>query len=137
MLSDSPVRALLTSPRRLEILRLTWDGERQAGDIRRSMPDVTWGAVSLQIGSLVAAGLLDGRVAGRERFYRANRERLAPIAQLLEDTWNDALWRLKLAAELEATRRGPRPRPVRRARQRPKPDNRKREKNASKKRSPR
>ena len=113
MLSDSPVRALLTSPRRLEIVRLTWAGERQAGDIRRAMPDVTWGAVSLQIGSLVAAGLLEARVAGRERFYRANREKLAPIAELLEQTWNDALWRLKLAAELEATRRGPRPRPPR------------------------
>ena len=113
MLSDSPVRALLTSPRRLEILRLTWVGERQAGDIRRAMPDVTWGAVSLQIGSLVAAGLLEARVAGRERFYRASREKLAPIADLLEQTWNDALWRLKLAAEFEATRRGPRSRPSR------------------------
>lgn len=125
MLSDSPVRALLTSPRRLEIVRLTWDGERRAGDIRRAMPDVTWGAVSLQIGNLVAAGLLDARVAGRERFYRANRERLAPIAQLLEDTWNDALWRLKLAAELEATRRGPRPRPARRPHKRRRSSNRK------------
>jgi len=129
VLSDSAVRSLLTSPRRLEIVRLTWDGERQAGDIRRAMPDVTWGAVSMQIGNLVAAGLLDARVAGRERFYRANREKLAPIAQLLEDTWNDALWRLKLAAELEATRRGPRQRPVRRQRPKsktPKPKNKKR-----------
>ena len=125
MLSDSPVRVLLTSPRRLEILRLTWDAERQAGDIRRAMPDVTWGAVSLQIGSLVAAGFLDARVAGRERFYRANREKLAPIAQLLADTWNDALWRLTLAAELEATRRGPRPQPARPPRQRRKSDTRK------------
>ena len=119
MLSDSPVRALLASPRRLEILRLTWEGERQAGDIRRAMPDVTWGAVSLQIGSLVAAGLLEARVAGRERFYRANREKLAPLADLLEQTWNNALWRLKLAAEFEATRRGPRPRPPRRKKARP------------------
>jgi DNA-binding transcriptional ArsR family regulator len=78
------------------------------------MPDVTWGAVSLQIRSLVEAGVLDARVAGRERFYRANREKLAPIAELLEQTWNDALWRLKLAAELDATRRGPRPQPSRR-----------------------
>ena len=124
MLSDSPVRALLTSPRRLEILRLTWAGERQAGDIRRAMPDVTWGAVSLQIGSLVAAGLLEARVAGRERFYRANREKLAPIAELLEQTWNDALWRLKLAAELEATRRGPRPRKIPRKKPRPEPTSR-------------
>jgi len=126
VLADSPVRALLASPRRLEILRLTWEGERQAGEIRRAMPDVTWGAVSLQIGSLVAAGLLDARVAGRERFYQANREKLAPIAELLEQTWNDALWRLKLAAELEATRRGPRPRPRRRKNARPAPTSRKR-----------
>ena len=126
MLSDSPVRALLASPRRLEILRLTWDGERQAGDIRRAMPDVTWGAVSLQLGSLVAAGLLDARVSGRERFYRANRERLEPVAALLEQTWNNALWRLKLAAELEAARRGPRPRAPRRKKARPAPTSRKR-----------
>jgi DNA-binding transcriptional ArsR family regulator len=126
VLSDSPVRALLTSPRRLEILRLTWDAERQAGDIRRAMPDVTWGAVSLQIGSLVAAGLLDARVSGRERFYRANREKLAPLATLLEQTWNNALWRLKLAAELEATRRGPRPKPRRRKNTQPAPTSRKR-----------
>ncbi len=126
MLSDSPVLALLASPRRLEILRLTWDGERQAGDIRRAMPDVTWGAVSLQIGALVAAGLLDARVTGRERFYRANREKLEPIAALLEQTWNNALWRLKLAAELEATRRGPRPRPPGRKKPRPSPTSRKR-----------
>jgi DNA-binding transcriptional ArsR family regulator len=126
VLSDSPVRALLASPRRLEILRLTWDGERQAGDIRRAMPDVTWGAVSLQIGSLVAAGLLDARLSGRERFYRANRERLAPLAALLEETWNNALWSLKLAAEFEATRRGPRPRSPRRKNARPGPTSRKR-----------
>ena len=126
MLSDSPVLALLASPRRLEILRLTWEGERQAGDIRRAMPDVTWGAVSLQIGTLVAAGLLDARVSGRERFYRANREKLEPIAALLEQTWNNALWRLKLAAELEAARRGPRPQPPRRKKARPAPTSRKR-----------
>ena len=126
MLSDSPFLALLASPRRLEILRLTWEGERQAGDIRRAMPDVTWGAVSLQIGTLVAAGLLDARVSGRERFYRANRGKLEPIAALLEQTWNNALWRLKLAAELEAARRGPRPRPPRRKKARPAPTSRKR-----------
>ena len=110
MLSASPVRSLLASPRRLEILRLTWDKERQAGEIRRAMPDVTWGAVSLQIKALVAAGLLTSRAAGRARFYRADRQALAPLAAILEETWNDALWRLKLVAEFAATRRGPRPR---------------------------
>src|SRR5439155_7197383 len=56
------------------------------------------------------AGLLEARVEGRRRYYRADRRRLASVSDLLERMWNDALWRLKLAAELEATRRGPRPR---------------------------
>jgi DNA-binding transcriptional ArsR family regulator len=107
---DSAVRATLASPRRLEILRLTWEEERQAGEIRRAMPDVTWGAVSLQLRALADAGLLETRSAGRCRFYRADRRKLAPVRDLLEHMWGDALWRLKLAAELDATRRGPRPR---------------------------
>ena len=86
------------------------------------MPDVTWGAVSLQIGSLVAAGLLEARVAGRERYYKANREKLAPLAELLEQTWNQALWRLTLAAEFEASRRGPKPRPRQARRKKYPPD---------------
>jgi DNA-binding transcriptional ArsR family regulator len=119
VLADPPFRAALLSARRLEILRLTWLEERQAGDIRRAMPDVTWGAVSLQIRSLVDAGLLESRSSGRERFYRADRTKLASVADLLERTWADALWRLKLAAELEASRRGPRPaRPSTRTRRR-------------------
>ena len=32
--------AAIASPRRREILRLIWDEERSAGDIRRAMPDV-------------------------------------------------------------------------------------------------
>ncbi len=77
------------------------------------MPEVSWGAVSLQLKSLVDAGLLDTRIDehdGRRRFYQANRARLAGVADMLERMWADALWRLKLAAELEASRRGPRPR---------------------------
>jgi hypothetical protein len=30
------------------------------------------------------------------------------MAKVLERMWDDSLWRLKLAAELEQTRRGPR-----------------------------
>lgn len=116
MLPDGTVLAVMASPRRLEILRMTWQGECQAGVIRRAMPDVTWGAVSLQIRVLVDAGLLETRVAGRERFYSANRARLASVADILERMWADALWRLKLTAELEAKRRGPKPRRRRHAR---------------------
>jgi hypothetical protein len=38
------------------------------------------------------------------------REALGPVAAILEAMWNDALWQLKLKAELEEARRGPRPR---------------------------
>jgi DNA-binding transcriptional ArsR family regulator len=100
----------LASPRRREILRLVWSQEQTAGAIHRAMPDVTFGAVSLQLRSLADAGLVDVRSAQRNRFYRARREALGPAAEILERMWDDALWKLKLAAELEETRRGPKPR---------------------------
>ena len=108
----------VASPRRQEILRLVWDRERSAGDIRSAMPDVTFGAVSLQLRVLSDAGLLESRAEGRRRFYMARRDRLNEVAPMLERMWDDALWRLKLEAELEHTRRGPAPRARRRARKR-------------------
>lgn len=107
---DSSLLSLIASPRRQEILRLVWTDERSAGDIHRAMPDVTFAAVSLQLKALTDAGLLDSRAHGRHRFYKARPEALGPVGTMLEQTWNDALWRLKLAAELEQSRRGPRPR---------------------------
>ncbi len=80
------------------------------------MPDVTFGAVSLQLRALDTAGLVDSRSEGRHRYYRARRAALGEAAGWLEAMWNDALWRLKLEAELDETRRGPR-----RGRRRPKP----------------
>jgi DNA-binding transcriptional ArsR family regulator len=107
---DPAVLTAIASPRRLEILRLTWDGERSAGDIHRAMPDVSFGAVSLQLKTLVEAGLIEARVDHRYRYYRARPAALGPLRASLERMWDDALWRLKLAVELEQTRRGPRPR---------------------------
>ena len=97
----------ISSPRRLEILRLVWTDELSAGAIHRAMPDVTFGAVSLQLGILTRAGLVEQRAERRNRLYRARREALGPLAAMLEQMWNDALWRLKLEAELEESRRGP------------------------------
>ena len=110
------VLAAVASPRRQEILRLVWKRELRAGDIHAAMPDVTFGAVSLQLRALQTAGLVDARADGRCRWYRANRAALAPLADTLTRMWDDALWRLTLAAELEHSRRGPTPR--RRARKR-------------------
>jgi len=106
--SESAALAAIASPRRREILRLVWKAERQAGDIHAAMPDVTFGAVSLQLRTLMEAGLVDVRAEGRTRWYRARCEALGPVGQVLEQMWDDALWRLKLQAELEQTRRGPR-----------------------------
>jgi DNA-binding transcriptional ArsR family regulator len=101
--------AAIASPRRREILRLVWDRELAAGSIAAAMPDVTFGAVSLQLRALQQAGLVVCRRDRKHRFYRAKREALGPLAKSLERMWDDALWRLKLAAQLEATRRGPKP----------------------------
>lgn len=107
MTLSAPVLAALASPRRQEILRLTWRRELAAGEIHQALGDVTFGAVSLQLRTLVTAGLLDSRVDGRFRRYRANRKACGPMATLLEGMWRDSLWNLKLLAELEHSRRGP------------------------------
>jgi DNA-binding transcriptional ArsR family regulator len=105
---DSAVLTAIGSPRRREILRLLWDEDRTAGAIHQAMPDVTFGAVSLQLKVLAEAGLVESRPDGQYRVYRVNRDVLGPIAAMLESMWGDALWRLKLKAELKQTRRGPR-----------------------------
>lgn len=97
----------IASPRRREILRLVWNEEQTAGAIHRAMPDVTFGAISLQLRLLVESDLVEARAQQRNRFYRARREALGSAAAILEQMWDDALWKLKLAAELEESRRGP------------------------------
>ncbi len=114
MSSQATVLAALASPRRREILRLVWNEELSAGTIHRAMPDVTFGAVSLQLRSLLEDGLVEARAESRQRFYRARREALGALAEMLERMWDDKLWSLKLEAELEESRRGPRPRRRRR-----------------------
>ena len=93
-----------------------------AGAINAAFPDVTFGAVSLQLRALAKAGLVSVRPAGRHRYYRVHRERLGPVGELLEQMWADALWRLKVQAEFESTRRGPRPRQTANRRQAGLPD---------------
>jgi DNA-binding transcriptional ArsR family regulator len=78
------------------------------------MPDITFGAVSLQLKVLLEAGLVQCEADRQFRVYSVRRQALAPVAPMLEQMWTDALWRLKLRAELDETRRGPRPRARRR-----------------------
>lgn len=107
---EPAVLAAIASPRRCEILRLLWAEELSAGAIHRAMPDITFGAVSLQLRRLEEARLVESRGEKQYRFYRARREALGAVGEMLERMWSDALWSLKLAAELEQTRRGPQPR---------------------------
>lgn len=100
----------LAAPRRREILRLTWGQEVSAGDIHRALGDVSFGAVSQHLRVLERAGVVRVRREGRSRLYRAVPETLGPLGQSLQAMWSDALYRLKIRAELEAGRRGPPPR---------------------------
>ena len=107
---NSGIMTILASPRRSEILRLVWNRELAAGEIHRAMPDVTFGAVSLQLKRLIEAGVVEVRADSRNRYYRARKESVGELREFLERMWNSALWKLKLEAELEESRRGPQPR---------------------------
>jgi DNA-binding transcriptional ArsR family regulator len=81
---------VVIEPRRREILRLVWDREVSAGDIAAAF-DVTFGAVSQHLGVLRKAGFVRVRTEGNRRFYRADRERLGPLALALEAMWTATL----------------------------------------------
>jgi DNA-binding transcriptional ArsR family regulator len=98
-MSAAALRAV-SEPRRQQILRLVWDRERPAGDIAASF-DVTFGAVSQHLRVLHDAGLVSVRRDGRRRLYRARREHLGPLADVLEGLWRDRLKDLKALAEAE------------------------------------
>src|SRR5690349_23293361 len=102
----SAVLQAVASPRRREILRLLCEREHSAGEIHRAMPDVTFGAISLQLRVLLEAGLVTRRIEGTSRIYDVDRESLGPVASMLETIWTDALHQLKLRAELKGSRRG-------------------------------
>ncbi|HEY6064702.1 MAG TPA: metalloregulator ArsR/SmtB family transcription factor [Thermoanaerobaculia bacterium] len=97
----SAVFEALAAPRRREILRLVWDRERSAGDIRRQHPDVSFGAISQHLAVLESAGLVSRRDEGRFHYYAARRRELGHLGKWLEAMWDDALSSLKSHAESE------------------------------------
>ncbi len=107
----------LNTPRRREILRFIWKNERSVGEICGVHPDITFGAVSQHLRILEEAGLVSKRQEGLHRFYKARRQELGSLESWLESIWDSALYRLKISAELEQARRGPRPRTKRRKKQ--------------------
>jgi DNA-binding transcriptional ArsR family regulator len=94
----------IAEPRRREILRLVWNGERAAGDIHRALGEITFGAVSQHLRVLAEAGLVEARREGRHRYYRARRAALGPLRRALEQMWDQALGELAALAEAEEDR---------------------------------
>jgi DNA-binding transcriptional ArsR family regulator len=89
---------VVSEPRRREILRLVWDRELSAGEIAGEF-DVTFGAVSQHLGILRDAGFVQARRDGNRRLYRADQQRLGPLAKVLEAMWTETLDRLAQAIE--------------------------------------
>jgi DNA-binding transcriptional ArsR family regulator len=77
---------LLAEPTRLRILRLVWERERSAGEIAAEFR-TTFGAVSQHLRRLRDAGLISRRRDWKRLYYRADRERLAPLVSILEQLW--------------------------------------------------
>jgi DNA-binding transcriptional ArsR family regulator len=100
--------AAISSPRRRHILRLIWDTERSAGELAAAS-DVSWPAVSQNLRVLKQTGLITERREGTRRYYRADREALGPLEQVLRQMWVGELRTLKQLAEQESrSRRMPR-----------------------------
>lgn len=94
---------VIAEPRRREILRLVWDEELAAGEIAARF-DVTWPAVSQHLRVLRDHGLVMHRREGTRRLYRADRDALAPFAEMLRRMWERDLDRLAELAEDEEVR---------------------------------
>ena len=98
-----------------DILRFVWNDEHTVGEICGATPEITFGAVSQHLKILLEeAGLVTKRQEGLHRYYKARREELGPLQSWLESMWNSALYKLRIIAELEQARRGPKPQKKRR-----------------------
>jgi len=93
---------VVAEPRRREILELVWDEEMAAGDIA-ARSSVTFGAVSQHLAVLRDAGLVAVRREGNRRYYQADKDRLGPLRQVLEDMWSGSLDRLAATIETDLT----------------------------------
>ena len=90
----------VSNPYRREIIRLVWDKELSSGEIARHF-DVTWQSISRNLKVLRTAGLIDESRRGTQRLYKANREALRPVEDLLHRMWEDSLDNIVVLAERE------------------------------------
>jgi DNA-binding transcriptional ArsR family regulator len=96
---DEALQAI-ANPRRRAILELIWDTERAAGEIAEGV-GMTRPAASQHLRVLRRAGLVEARVDGNRRLYRARAERLAELRAMLDAFWAERLDRIAREAEIE------------------------------------
>jgi DNA-binding transcriptional ArsR family regulator len=89
---------LVAEPRRRQILRHVWREERAVGELVERL-DLSYAGVSQHLALLRDAGFVTVRREGKQRFYRADHERLGPLKQYLESFWGEQLDRLASLAE--------------------------------------
>lgn len=77
---------------------MVWDEELSAGEIADEF-EVTFGAISQHLAVLRESGFVDVRADGNRRLYRANKDALGPLAEVLESMWSGALDNLARAIE--------------------------------------
>lgn len=80
-------RTLADPTRRAIFERLCRDGEQTVGALT-ARAGVSQPAVSKHLVMLKAAGLVEGRTAGRQTHYRVPRDALAPLADWTRDMEN-------------------------------------------------
>ena len=86
------------------MLRLVWDEERPATELADAA-GLSPSAASQHLKLLREAGLIDVRVDGTRRLYRADLTQVAEVASFLDGFWATPLERLRASAE--KPRRGP------------------------------
>ena len=90
---EAVMRALADPTRRAVFERIARSDEINVAELTRSS-GVTQGAVSQHLASLKRAGLVAERPQGRQVFYRARPEGLAPLFDWMSHY--DAFWRERL-----------------------------------------
>lgn len=91
---DAVIQALAAPTRRAVFERITRSGEITVVELTRGS-GVTQGAISQHLKSLKQAGLIIERPEGRNTYYRARPEGLAPLADWM--SLYDAFWRDRFA----------------------------------------
>jgi DNA-binding transcriptional ArsR family regulator len=94
---EEAIRAL-AHPGRRAMLRLVWDGERTASELAE-VAGLSRSAASQHLRQLREAGLVRVRAEATRRLYRADLDRVAEVAAILDEFWATPLERLRAAAE--------------------------------------